>query len=241
MMRKWILVGLALAGGLAWAPDVVAQITLTVRSGSAADVAGITPIRDQFRTDLGGGTTAGPAGLFDDGVRQRREINWDAVPLAFSAPSNNLPANFFNVNSPRGAIFETVGGSTGFRVSANAADGAVNFGEIDASYSTAFLQFSPQKLFIALDGTQMDVRFFVPGTTTPGGVRGFGVIFTDVEAPDTTTIQFFGPPMSRWAPSPHLPSRAEPGFRFLGRSWTAGSASSRASALPRETRRWELA
>src|SRR5262245_19777630 len=74
-------------------------------------VAGITAIRDSFRTAIGGGTTAGANGSFG-GVR--REINWDGVPDAAAAP-NNMPADFFNVNSPRGAVFSTPG--TGFQVS----------------------------------------------------------------------------------------------------------------------------
>ena len=42
----------------------------------------------------------------------RREINWDGVPNNFAAP-NHLPADFFNVNSPRGVVFSTPG--TGLR------------------------------------------------------------------------------------------------------------------------------
>src|SRR5437868_8958461 len=38
----------------------------------------------------------------------RSEINWDGVPDALAAP-NNLPANFFNVNSPRGVVLATPG------------------------------------------------------------------------------------------------------------------------------------
>jgi hypothetical protein len=33
-------------------------------------------------------------------------INWDGVPHIFASP-NSLPANFFNVNSPRRVIFST--------------------------------------------------------------------------------------------------------------------------------------
>ena len=68
-----------------------------VFSGTGANVAAITPVRDAYRTALGGGTVAGANGLFSDGTGARREINWDGVPDAFAAP-NNLPANFFNVN-----------------------------------------------------------------------------------------------------------------------------------------------
>ncbi|TMH07182.1 MAG: hypothetical protein E6H67_04310 [Betaproteobacteria bacterium] len=85
-------------------------------SASSTSPAGIQSTVDAFRTSLG---TLNPnvIGSFGSG---RREINWDGVPDALSAP-NNLPANFFNVNSPRGVIFSTPG--TGFQVSANAASG----------------------------------------------------------------------------------------------------------------------
>src|ERR1051325_7204797 len=80
-------------------------------AASAFDVAGITAVRDAFRTAIGGGTVAGANGSFG-GVR--REINWDGVPAMFSAP-NLMPPNFFNLNSPRGVVFTTPGG--GFEVS----------------------------------------------------------------------------------------------------------------------------
>src|SRR5437762_14235152 len=102
--------GLALLG---LAPFASAQL---VESAAGATAADITAARDQFRLDLGGGTTAGANGSFG-GVR--REINWDGVPAGFSAP-NLLPANFFNVNSPRGAVFATPG--TGFQVSGATTD-----------------------------------------------------------------------------------------------------------------------
>jgi hypothetical protein len=158
----------------------------TVESGFGATT---TASRDAFRTDLGGGTVAGANGSFG-GVR--REINWDGVPAGFSAP-NALPANFFNVNSPRGAVFSTPG--TGFEVSSATTDGSLapaNFGDIDPSYTTTFAPFSPQRLFTALGSNILDVTFFVPGTTTPGLTTGFGAIFSDVDLANTSSIEFFG-------------------------------------------------
>ena len=134
-------------------------------------------------------TTLNPnvVGSFGTG---RREINWDGVPAAFSAP-NLLPNNFFNVNSPRGAEFSTPG--TGVAVSANAADGPVRFGNIDPNYSSLFQVFSAQKLFTAINSNIVDVNFFVPGTTNPALTRGFGAVFTHAALPDTTSLMFFGP------------------------------------------------
>src|SRR5436189_3752558 len=85
-----------------------AALAVVVELGTGVNAAAITPARDAFRNDLGGGMVAGANGSFGG---LRREINWDGVPDALSAP-NNLPANFFNVNSPRGVVFFTPG--TGF-------------------------------------------------------------------------------------------------------------------------------
>lgn len=140
---------------------------------------------DGFRAALGG-LNANVAGSFVSG---RREINWDGVPDALSAP-NALPANFFNVNSPRGAVFSTPG--SGFQVSATAASGTpVEFGNINASYTSQFATFSPQRLFTAVGSNVVDVNFFVPGSTTPALTRGFGSVFTDVDLANTTSIAFY--------------------------------------------------
>lgn len=37
----------------------------------------------------------------------------------------------------------------------------------------------------------MDVSFFLPGTTTPALVSGFGSVFTDVDLTSSTKIEFF--------------------------------------------------
>jgi hypothetical protein len=165
----------------------------TVRSGTGANTAALQAIVDQFRTDLGGGFVAGAAGSFG-GIR--REINWDAVPAAFSAP-NNLPANFFNANSPRGAEFSFPGGSngTGFMVSDNVnppTNGVgPRFQNLNAQYPNEFTIFSSEKLFIPLTDNIYDTTFFLAGTNTPGFVRGFGAVFTDVDLIETTSIEFF--------------------------------------------------
>src|SRR4051794_23156717 len=82
--------------------DVLAASIVT--SATGANAAAIQTSVDAFRSSLG---TLNPnvAGSFGSG---RREINWDGVPDNFAAP-NNLPANFFNVNSPRGVVFSTPG------------------------------------------------------------------------------------------------------------------------------------
>ena len=181
-------------------------------------------MRDQFRTDLGGGTTAGANGSFG-GVR--REINWDGVPATLSAP-NLLTANFFNTTSPRGAVFSTPGG-TGFEVSSATTDAgagqpaAANFGNINATYSTAFGVFSAQRLFTALGSNITDVTFFLPGTTTAATISGFGAVFTDVETLGGTTLQFFTPAsVSLGVFNVPIGTVADGSLSFLGVSFNAG-------------------
>ena len=160
----------------AWA----APVFVTFES-AGANPAAITPTRDAFRVAIGGGTVAGADGSFG-GVR--REINWDGVPDARADPIP-LPADFFNVNSPRGVVFSTPG--TGFLVSANA--GLVTptlFG-----FATDFQTFSAQRLFTAVNSNITDVHFFIPGTANATTTSAFGLVFTDVEVAGLTKLEFF--------------------------------------------------
>lgn len=154
-----------------------------VRQGSGANAAALQAIVDLFRTDLGGANN-GVGGSF---VTGRREINWDGVPDNFSEP-NNFPGNFFNVNSPRGVMFNAIEDETGsalnqFAVSANSASGVpVRFANLNASYETIFQTFSAQRLFMVRNAHMMEITFVIPGTKIPAGVSGFGVVFADVDS-----------------------------------------------------------
>lgn len=167
------------------APTTTLAVTLVREVGGDSTTASIQATVDLFRADLGEPVRLGVPGTFPTG---RREINWDAVPEIRSSP-NDLPPDFFNVNSPRGAVFSTPG--TSVRVSANAGAVPVRFGDINPTYSNIFSVFSPQKLFTATGSTVVDVDFFVAGSNTPALVSGFGSVFTDVDLPDSTKIEFF--------------------------------------------------
>ncbi len=91
-----------------------AWATLLTFESAGPDAAAITATRDAFRSTVGGGSIAAANGSFGG---LRREINWDGVPAGLTDP-NLLPADFFNVTSPRGVVFGTPG--SGFLVSANA-------------------------------------------------------------------------------------------------------------------------
>jgi hypothetical protein len=165
-----------LVAPLAWAGPIFVTF-----EAAGSDAAAITPTRDAFRAAIGGGTVAGANGSFGG---LRREINWDGVPDALADP-NLLPADFFNVNSPRGVVFSTPG--TGFLVSANSGGATPTlFG-----FPNDFQTFSPQRLFTAVNSNITDVAFFVPGTTIAATTTAFGLIFVDVEVAGLTRIDFF--------------------------------------------------
>src|SRR5438477_12656801 len=109
-----------LLGTLAVFGTMSASAAAIIFSSSGANPAAIQPTVDAYRAALGA-LNPNVAGSFGSG---RREINWDGVPDALAAP-NNLPVNFFNVNSPRGVILSTPG--TGLQVSANAVIAPIEF------------------------------------------------------------------------------------------------------------------
>jgi hypothetical protein len=203
------------AAVLSWGTSASAS-TSTIQStqvfaASAPNAAGIQGVVDVYRAALGepnnGANPPAPNG--------RREINWDAVPDQFAAP-NLLPNNFFNVNSPRGAIFFTPG--RGVQVSATAASGVpVRFGNLNRQYPGIFGTFSPERLFTAIGSRVTVVQFRVPGTNTAATVNGFGAVFTDVDKASVTAIDYFDAQGNRlirqYVPPGTAPSRSR---SFLG-------------------------
>jgi hypothetical protein len=149
----------------------------------------ITAVVEQYRSLLG------PNNGGDPGSRGtgRREINWDGVSDELSAP-NFLPPDFFNdVAAPRarGAFFSTPG--SGVQVSAdsdNPFGAAPRFGNINPSYADRFRTFSPERLFSPIDSNIVDMTFFVPGTSAPAVVSGFGAVYTSVDQ-DHTAFEYF--------------------------------------------------
>ena len=199
-------------------PTIVSAAPV-VFEASGATPADIQVAVDDFRAFLGPLNPNMP-GSFPSG---RREINWDGVPDAFSAP-NNLPANFFNANSPRGAVFFT--GGTGFQVSAddsNPTNTPVLFGNLHPVFPQLFSTFSPQRLFTALGSNVMETLFFVPGSATGATVGGFGSVFTDVNRGDSTRIEFYGANGALLFSRSVLPGPVSRGsLSFLGVGFDAG-------------------
>jgi hypothetical protein len=139
----------------------------------------ITAKVDEFRNVLGpsNGGTAG------DQLTGRREITWDGAGANPFNNKNDFPASFFNTNVKSGAVFTTAG--TGFR------NDSTSFAEINPEYAAQFTFFSATKIFAPVGSNQLDQLFQVAGQPTPAVVRGFGVVFSDVDLADKTTIELF--------------------------------------------------
>src|SRR5438552_8731132 len=213
MKKHWLSLAIASFGLTLIFNPVAASADPEVFEASGATPADIQTAVDAFRNFLGDNNGVG--GTFPTG---RREINWDGVPDAFSAP-NLLPANLFNRNSTRGVVFFTPG-TAGFQVSANSINPTntpVRFGNSHPVYPALFCTFSPQRLFSALDSTITENLFFIPGTAHSATVKGFGAVFTDVNVDDSTKIEYFDVGGNLLFSRNVLPQPTQrAGFSFLG-------------------------
>ena len=144
----------------------------------------LTAALTQFRSILGDQLNSTPGA-----VGGRREVNWDGVPANFTN-SDNFPFDFFNITDPNGAngrkrglVYANTG--TAFRVD------STDFNEVDASYGAQFDAFSGKRTFAYRGNNVTELFFKVPGTNTDAYVKGFGVVFSDVDNANSTRIEFY--------------------------------------------------
>ena len=127
------------ANNVAYPPVTVNSIV----EASSGDSIGVVSKINDFRELAGDPVNTAPGA-----ETGRREVNWDAVPPAFTN-ANNFPFDFFGGSDAalangrkRGLILQNTG--TSFRVD------STSFSDIDASYSTQFEAFSKKRLFAYL-------------------------------------------------------------------------------------------
>ena len=172
------------------------EATAVVRSAAAGRVlviraagnirAAVNRYRSLLGPDNGGAPGGKPLG--------HREINWDSVPDQFAEP-NPLPSDFFNSASApraRGALLTTPGKYVAVSAApSNPYGTAVRFGNINPTYPRLFRTFSPPRLFSPIGSNIVNLYFRVPGTNTPGLVRGFGAVYTNVTIPEKTGFRYY--------------------------------------------------
>ncbi len=112
-----------------------------------------------------------------------REVNWDGVPAALTNV-DSFPNDFFNTVVSRGLFYVRKG--QGLEVSDR------GFADINPAYTGLFIPFSGAKVFSPAGQNEADVRFRVAGSETEAAVRGFGVVFEDVDRAGSATIELLG-------------------------------------------------
>lgn len=153
-------------------PGPAAPVVFTATGDIGAKV-------DEFRSALGA-SNGGTAGQQASG---RREINWDGAGAVPFNDRDDFPADFFNTRVKSGAIFVTPG--IGFR------NDDQRFAGINPSYAEQFGFLSPSVLFSPIGSNTFDEVFRVAGDATPAAVNAIGIVFSDVDFADSTTIQLY--------------------------------------------------
>ncbi len=151
---------------------------------SSGDSLGIVGTINQFRTVLGDSLNTTPGK-----TSGRREVNWDGVPANLT--NNNLfPFDFFNntdVGGPNGRKRGLQYLETGSPLRLDSS----NFAEIDAAHGNEFIPFSKKKSIVSANSNVSEIGFRIAGTTTNAFVKGFGIIFSDVDDANSTSIECF--------------------------------------------------
>jgi Glucodextranase, domain B len=143
--------------------------------------------KNAFSAAIGGANNGGAPGPLSGGFRS---VNWDGVPDSLASPQH-LPPSFYLSTQPRGLLLAAADPGSYFAVSQSS--GQTVFSDQNADYANQFVAFSPTRLFSPINSNRTEVSFYVPGTATHASVRGFGAIFDDVEAANTSSLELFSP------------------------------------------------
>jgi len=153
----------------------VTQPTVTKASGD------IKATVDAFRAMLG------PVNSTPNASGGHRELNWDALPA--SLENKVLPNDIFNPvganASPamqRGLVYDAEGS---FMVSSN------GFAQVNSAAAGQFAAFSGNRTFANTSASQWDLSFQQAGSIKPAFVQAFGLVFSDVDKDNSTSLEFF--------------------------------------------------
>src|SRR5438034_3165133 len=204
-MRRMRWIGLAAVAVMSACNDDQATATPVRAEATVVGATGrVGATVNQFRAILG----AANAGVAGEQPTGRREINWDGAAAIPFNNRNDFPADFFNTTVKAGAVFTTPG--TGFR------NDSTLFSEINPDYAAQFLFFTAFEMFAPVGSNQLDQEFRVAGQPTPALVRGFGIVFSDVDLAGKTTIQLFAQDGSSLGTYSAPVRSDEGGFSFVG-------------------------
>ena len=180
----------------------VTQPTPLVFQAAGPDATSIQGAVDAFRASLGDNNANNPGPI----QKGRREINWDGgnPNLMDTTPPVNPFLVFLNT---RGSRYKTPGLGLSQAPPSGGLQGGLAVLFANPTYGKIFRTFSRSRLFTPVGSNITEASFSIPGTNgnAPATVRGFGVVFTDVDQPDgsvlsvtrtnrkaSTVIEYFG-------------------------------------------------
>jgi hypothetical protein len=159
-------------------PPPTPQATVVKASGD------LTAALAEFRHILGDSLNTVPGK-----TSGRREVNWEGVTATLNN-NDAFPFDFFGGTDPalaagrkRGLLY--VNDGTTFRVDSS------DFAGIDASYPAQFNAFSGKRTFSGANSHITQLSFQIAGQATTAVIKGFGVVFSDVDEATSTTLEFF--------------------------------------------------
>jgi hypothetical protein len=213
LLARFVLLSVLVSAGASAAPIVFSVGGTDLTSSIQGTV-------DAFRAELGNPNNGNAPGPLLDG---RREINWDG---GGGVDTTTAPVTPFNVfRNTRGAQFTTPGtGLSQAPVEGGATNGLEGLFS-NPTYGDTFSTFSPLRLFVPVGSNITDGLFFLAGTNgaTPATISGFGAVFTDVDLPNMTRIDYFGTNGSLLFSSAVAPGTVADGsLSFLGVVFNAG-------------------
>jgi hypothetical protein len=88
---------------------------------------------------------------------------------------------------------------------------ASGFDHLNPTASAEFEAFSGDQVFANTENESWPIGFEVAGKSDPASVQGFGMVFSDVDLPQSTSLEFFDG--DRSLGKFYVPA-AEPGSRF---------------------------
>lgn len=173
---------------------------------AAGDSATVVVNINQFRTVAGETVNTAPGA-----IGGRREVNWDGMP-------DSSAFDFFNPTAPeapagrkRGLVY--------FPSNVLLRTSLTNFSNIEPTYANQFKVFSRPRL-VSVNGTNVtEIRFKIPGTDVDAFVKSIGIIFTDVDDANSTSVEIFNGSTSLGFAKAQ-PSNGQ--FSFVGLSTASG-------------------
>ncbi len=151
----------------------------------------------------------GPSGPLATG---HREVVWDGVPEVLRNKSN-FKAEFFDrqdngaagvrggiiftaLNGSGQEVNDALGGATpdpatvGPPTNQNAAIGG-DFSNINPNFAGNLLSFTQSASFAPLGTTTTEITFHVAGSQQKGIIHGMGIVFSSVDKPNTSYVEYF--------------------------------------------------